>query len=106
MTITQSVWAHAVITHDYLYDEFGDDDVTGETIDYLGDEVNEFGLQPAVECKAYDDDDILYFDLAVHLPAYTRFAETCALDSLLYKLGRGWGVTRISFPGHPELDCS
>jgi hypothetical protein len=58
-----------------------------------------------VTALAYDDDGELYYTLSVILPTDPD-AEEDALERLLLTLGRHAGVTRVDFPGRPDLDVS
>lgn len=58
-----------------------------------------------VPCFAYDDDGILYFTLQVRVPLVDPKQDS-VLAELLATLGNCYGVTRLEFPAHPELDCS
>lgn len=96
----------ATVTHDFLFDptDEGDSSLVGDQT-YLRVDLFEGSQYREVTCLAYDDDDILYLVFEVRVPVLDPDQETC-LERLLAVLGGGWGVTRLAFLGHPELDCS
>ena len=98
----------AKVTHDYLFDQFGDDNDTGREF-YLTPE-GYTGPTETLKLKAYDDDGELYYDMDLEYPLedvgplrYSDYA--CPAEHLLIMLGSYAGVTSIRFPDRPKLDC-
>jgi hypothetical protein len=94
----------ATVTFDHLYNE----EQQPGNVDEIG---AAWTIGDATECTepvtayAYDDDDERYYTLSVVLPTDSD-EEEYALGELINTLGRHAGVTRLTFPGHPELDVS
>jgi hypothetical protein len=92
----------ATVTLDHLYEPGAsaiDDEVSRSWT--LARDVTE--CADPVTALAYDDDGELYYTLSVILPT-DRDEEEDALDRMLAILGRHAGVTRVDFPGRPDLD--
>lgn len=102
--MTTTRYPSATVTFDHLYEP-------GES--FLDDEIGAswtLAHKPTacadpVTCHAYDDDDEHYYTLSVVLPT-DDVEEEDALERLASILARHAGVTRLTFPDHPELDVS
>jgi cystathionine beta-lyase family protein involved in aluminum resistance len=92
----------ATVTLDHLYDP-GDSHTADEVgaAWTLARDVTE--CADPVTAYGYDDDGERYYTLSVILPADIE-EEEGALARLLAILGRHAGVTRVDFPGRPDLD--